>query len=104
MKRLALLLAVAGFCATAGACDGSRGVTEPAGRVQNIGTMGSGYRDGTTTQDNGGTMGSGHRDGTEGTATTQDNGGTIGSGHRDSTTGDSLTVATRNGGTIGSGH
>lgn len=87
MKRLALVLAVAGLCAIVGACDGSRGLTEAAGRVQNIGTIGSG-----------------HRDSTEGTATTQDNGGTIGSGHRDGTTGDSLTVTTRNGGTIGSGH
>ena len=38
MKRLALMLSALGICATAGACDGSRGLTEPAGRVQNIGT------------------------------------------------------------------
>ena len=87
MRRLALVLAVAGLCAIVGACDGSRGVTEPAGRVQNIGTIGSG-----------------HRDGTEGTATTQDNGGTIGSGHRETVGGDSLTVTTQNIGTSGSGH
>jgi hypothetical protein len=107
MRRLALVLAVLGICAVAGACDGTRGVTEPAGRVQNIGTMGSGHRDDTTTtQDNGGTMGSGHRDGTEGnsTATTQDNGGTIGSGHRSGTGVDSIAVTVQNGGTIGSGH
>jgi hypothetical protein len=84
MRRLALVLAVLGICAIAGACDGTRGVTEPAGRVQNIGTIGSGHRDGT--------------------ATMQDNGGTIGSGHRESVQGDSLTVTTRNGGTMGSGH
>ncbi len=89
MRRLALVLAVIGICAIAGACDGSRGVTEPAGRVQNIGTMGSGHRDGT---------------GEDSTVTTQDNGGTIESGHRESVQGDSLTVTTRNGGTMGSGH
>jgi hypothetical protein len=89
MRRLALVLAVLGICAFAGACDGSRGVTEPAGRVQNIGTIGSGHRDGT---------------GGDSTATTQDNGGTIGPGHRGSVQGDSLTVTTRNGGTMGSGH
>lgn len=84
MRRLALVLAVVGICAIVGACDGTRGVTEPVGRVQNIGTTGSGHRDGT--------------------ATTQDNGGTIGSGHRENTGGDSLIVTTRNGGTSGSGH
>ena len=90
MKRLALALAVVGLCATAGACDGSRGVTEPAGRVQNIGTSGSGHRDGTEG---------------DGTATTQENGGTMGSGHRASAAGDSLTVITlETGGTSGSGH
>ena len=83
MRRLALVLAVLGICAVAGACDGTRGVTEPAGRVQNIGTMGSGYRDGT--------------------ATTQDNGGTSGSGHGESTLPDSA-VTTQNIGTMGSGH
>ncbi len=88
MKRLALTLAVLGLCATAGACDGSRGLTEPAGRVQNIGTMGSGYREGT--------------DG-DGTTTTQDNGGTIGSGHREGMDGDTLPVSTQNIGTSGSG-
>lgn len=88
MRRLALVLAVLGICPVAGACDGSRGVTEPAGRVQNIGTMGSGHRDGT---------------GGDSTAGTQ-NIGTSGSGHRDSVGGDSLTVTTRNGGTSGSGH
>jgi hypothetical protein len=89
MRRLALVLAVLGICAIAGACDGGRGVTEPAGRVQNIGTMGSGHRDGT---------------GGDSTVTMHDNGGTIGSGHRESVGGDSLTVTTRNGGTSGSGH
>jgi hypothetical protein len=88
MRRLALVLAVLGICAVAGACDGSRGVTEPAGRVQNIGTMGSGHRDGT---------------GGDSTATTQDNGGTMGSGHRESSLPDSA-VTTQNIGTIGSGH
>ena len=87
MKRLALVLAVVGTCAVAGACDGTRGVMEPAGRVQNIGTMGSGYRDGTAG---------------DGTATTQ-NIGTSGSGHRESTSPDSA-VTTQNIGTIGSGH
>jgi hypothetical protein len=88
MRRLALVLAVLGICAIAGACDGNRGVTEPAGRVQNIGTMGSGYRDGA---------------GGDSTATTQDNGGTIGSGHRESSLPDSI-ITTQNIGTIGSGH
>ncbi len=88
MRRLALVLAVLGICAIAGACDGSRGVTEPAGRVQNIGTIGSGHRDGT---------------GGDSTATTQDNGGTIGSGHRESALPDSM-VTTQNIGTSGSGH
>lgn len=83
MRRLALVLAVLGICAVAGACDGTRGVTEPAGRVQNIGTMGSGHRDGTaTTQDNGGTIGSGHREGTmPDSAVTTQNIGTMGSGY-----------------------
>lgn len=88
MRRLALVLAVVGIGAILGACDGTRGVTEPAGRVQNIGTTGSGHRDGT---------------GGDSTATTQ-NIGTSGSGHRESVQGDSLTVTTRNGGTMGSGH
>ncbi|MET0396923.1 MAG: hypothetical protein ABW277_08885 [Longimicrobiaceae bacterium] len=84
MKRLALMLAAFGLCATAGACDGSRGLTEPAGRVQNLGMMGSGLRnsadgDSTTTTQNIGTSGSGHREGDP--ITTQDNGGTMGSGH-----------------------
>lgn len=121
MKRLALTLAVLGLCATAGACDGSRGLTEPASRVQNIGTMGSGLKD-IPTLANGGTMGSGHRESTagsvtvttqnlgmmgsglkEGSGSTQDNGGTSGSGHREGIGGDSL-VVTQNIGTIGSGH
>lgn len=87
MRRLALVLAVLGICAIAGACDGTRGVTEPAGRVQNIGTSGSG-----------------HRDGAEGnsTATTQ-NIGTSGSGLRESTMPDSM-VTTQNIGTMGSGY
>lgn len=88
MRRLALVLAVLGICATAGACDGSRGVTEAAGRVQNIGTMGSGHRDGT---------------GGDSTVTTQDNVGTSGSGHRESSLPDSA-VTTQNIGTSGSGH
>ncbi len=87
MRRLALVLAVLGICAIAGACDGSRGVTEPAGRVQNIGTIGSGYRDGT---------------GGDNTATTQ-NIGTSGSGLRESTMPDSV-VTTQNIGTMGSGY
>lgn len=106
MRRIALVLAVAGFCTVIGACDGSRGVTEPAGRVQNIGTIGSGHRDGTeegtaTTQDNGGTSGSGHKEGMEGdsTATTQ-NTGTSGSG----VNGGEPEIILENGGTIGSGH
>lgn len=100
MKRLALMLAVAGLCAAAGACDGSRGLTEPAGRVQNVGTTGSGLQDGmegdgaATTQDNGGTSGSGHREGTApGGATTQGSG-----------TGLPDEVILENGGTMGSGH
>ena len=88
MRRIALVLAVLGICAVAGACDGTRGVTEPAGRVQNIGTIGSGHRDGT---------------GGDSTATTQDNGGTSGSGHRESSLPDSA-VTTQNIGTMGSGH
>lgn len=86
MKRLGLALTLVGLCALSGACEGSRGLTEPAGRLQNIGTTGSGYRDGTG-----------------GDATTQDNGGTSGSGHREGMNGDSL-IATQNIGTIGSGH
>ena len=88
MRRLALVLAVLGICAIAGACDGSRGVTEPAGRVQNIGTIESGHRDGT---------------GGDSTVTTQDNGGTSGSGHMESSLPDSA-VTTQNIGTMGSGH
>jgi hypothetical protein len=105
MKRLALTLAALGLCATASACDGSRGLTEPAGRVQNIGTMGSGYRDGTegdssATTQNIGTSGSGHRE--DDPITTQDNGGTMGSGHKESTAG-SVIVTTQNLGMMGSG-
>lgn len=88
MKRLALMLAAFGLCATAGACDGSRGLTEPAGRVQNLGMMGSGLKDGAEG---------------DGTATTQDNGGTSGSGHRESTLPDSA-ITTQNIGTMGSGY
>lgn len=128
MKRLALTLAVLGLCATASACDGSRGLTEPASRVQNIGTSGSGLKDGTagdgtTTTQNIGTIGSGHREDTAGntpvttqnlgmmgsglkadTGSTQDNGGTSGSGHITSMTADSISVTTQNIGTMGSGH
>lgn len=105
MKRLGVALTLVGLCAVVGACDGSRGLTEPADALRNGGTMGSGHRDGTsgdaTTQENGGTSGSGHRrdDG----ASTAYNGGTIGSGHRSGLAGDSL-IATENIGTIGSGH
>jgi hypothetical protein len=87
MKRLGFALTLVGLCAVLGACDGSRGLTEPAGRLQNIGTIGSGHRDSTagdaTTQENGGTIGSGHREGVDGVGAggvTTQNIGTSGSG------------------------
>jgi hypothetical protein len=105
MKRLGVALTLFGFCLVIGACDGSRGLTEPADPLRNGGTMGSGHRDGTsgdaTTQENGGTIGSGHRK-DDGVSTAY-NGGMFGSGHGGGVPGDSL-IATENIGTIGSGH
>jgi hypothetical protein len=84
MRRLALVLAVVGLCAVVGACEGSRGVTEAAGRVQNIGTSGSGHREGvagdsTASTQSSGTSGSGAIGGEP--EIVLENGGTIGSGH-----------------------
>ena len=104
MKRIGLALTLVGLCAVLGACEGSRGLTEPAGRLQNIGTSGSGLRDSTagdaTAQENGGTIGSGHREevdgGSTGGATTQST-GSGGTGLGDD-------IKLENGGTSGSGH
>ena len=107
MRRLALTLTLLGVCAITGACDGSRAITEPASRLHNGGTIGSGHRGGTEvdnltarTQDNGGTSGSGHREGVDGGgsggAATQST-GTSGTGPDDE-------IKLENGGTSGSGH
>ena len=103
MKRLGLALTLIGLCVGIGACDGTRGLTEPAGRLQNIGTSGSGLRDSTlvaTTQENGGTSGSGHREKVDGNST---GGGTAqSSGSTVAWPDDEIKL--ENGGTIGSGH
>lgn len=103
MKRLGFALTLVGLCAVLGACDGSQSLTEPAGRLHNGGTMGSGHRDSTvgdaTTQENGGTSGSGHRgvDGGSTGGTTTQSTGSGGTGLGDD-------IILENGGTIGSGH
>lgn len=66
MKRIGFALTLVGLCAVIGACQGSRGLTEPADALRNGGTIGSGHRAGggpdsvVTTLENGGTIGSGH--------------------------------------------
>lgn len=104
MKRLGFALTLVGLCAVLGACDGTRGLTEPAGRLQNIGTIGSGHKDGAagdaTAQENGGTIGSGHREGLDGGST----GGTTTQSTGSGGTGLGDDIILENGGTSGSGH